>query len=153
MVRGTSIDLEERMSETTRRNVLAGATGVSAAALLAACGDDEAAAPPPADPTVAPAAVPANALAKTSDIPINGGKVYADHGVVVTQPTSGEFKAFSSTCPHKGCALASVEDGVINCKCHGSRFALADGSVQGGPAKMPLEAKSIKVDGDTITML
>jgi len=137
------------MNSTTRRNVLAGAAGVSAAAVLAACADNEAGAPPPAG---APAEAPAGVLAKTSEIPINGGTVYADQGVVVTQPTSGVFKAFSSTCTHKGCALAGVTDGVITCKCHGAAFALVDGSVQSGPAKRPLEAKSIKVDGDTIMM-
>jgi Rieske Fe-S protein len=144
------------MNEITRRRALAEAAAASTVLLLAACADNEpeartpaAAAPPPA----APAAPTATAdLGKVSDIPVNGGKFFADHGVIVTQPTSGDFKAFSAICTHRGCALDKIADGMITCKCHGARFALTDGSVQGGPAKAPLQAKAIKVDGDNITM-
>ncbi|MEO7069694.1 MAG: hypothetical protein ABI131_04295, partial [Nostocoides sp.] len=34
-------------------------------------------------------------LAKTTDIPVGGGKIFAGAGVILTQPTAGEFKAFS----------------------------------------------------------
>ena len=61
--------------------------------------------------------------------------MFADKDVVVTQPTAGEFKAFSATCTHQGCKVKSVADGVIVCPCHGSKFAIADGSVAAGPAK------------------
>ncbi|MEV8592112.1 Rieske (2Fe-2S) protein [Streptomyces sp. NPDC052012] len=92
------------------------------------------------------------ALASTADIPEGGGKVFADQKVVVTQPTAGEFKAFSATCTHQGCAVKSVADGVINCPCHNSNFSIADGSVQSGPAKKPLPAMEITVSGDSITL-
>jgi Rieske Fe-S protein len=137
----------------TRRTVLAGAAGASAAAMLSACADGkpgpEPTAPSPSEPAKAAAV---GALAATHDIPLNGGMIFADHGIVVTQPTPGDFKAFSYLCTHKGCALASVENGTINCKCHGARFALADGSVQGGPAKRPLDVKVIKVENNTISL-
>jgi Rieske Fe-S protein len=45
-----------------------------------------------------------------------------------------------------------VTDGQIVCPCHGSRFAVADGAVVGGPAKRPLPAKTISVDGDSIVL-
>ncbi|MFB7460490.1 Rieske (2Fe-2S) protein [Streptomyces sp. NPDC056188] len=87
------------------------------------------------------------ALAKTSDIPEGGGKVLGS--VVVTQPAKGEFKAFSSTCTHQGCAVNRVADGVIVCPCHQSEFSAADGSVKKGPALKPLPAKDITVaDGE-----
>ncbi|MBT2396336.1 Rieske (2Fe-2S) protein [Streptomyces sp. ISL-100] len=91
-------------------------------------------------------------LAKTADIPEGGGKVFADKGLVVTQPTAGQFKAFSSKCTHQGCAVKDVANGMINCPCHGSMFDATDGSVKGGPAKAPLPAAAIKVEGDSITL-
>jgi Rieske Fe-S protein len=139
------------MNETTRRNVLVAAAGVAASAGLGACTDSDAGPGPTATSTSEPT-TPAVTVARTSDIPVNGGAVFADKGVVVTQPTSGEFKAFSSLCTHKGCALTSVENGTINCRCHGARFALADGSVQGGPATRPLDARSITVEKDNISL-
>lgn len=92
-------------------------------------------------------------LAKASDIPEGGGKVFGDEGVVVTQPTKGEFKAFSSQCTHQGCAVSQVADGVIVCPCHNSEFSAADGSVKKGPAVQPLPAKNISVTGDEIRLV
>ncbi|MEU9478537.1 Rieske (2Fe-2S) protein [Streptomyces sp. NPDC048191] len=92
------------------------------------------------------------ALAKTSDIPEGGGKIFKDHGVVVTQPTAGTFKAFSSKCTHQGCAVGSVSGGVIVCPCHNSHFSVADGSVKQGPATQPLAAEQITVSGEDIKL-
>ncbi|GAA2973902.1 Rieske (2Fe-2S) protein [Streptomyces enissocaesilis] len=91
-------------------------------------------------------------LARTTDIPVGGGKVFADQGLVVTQPTAGRFKAFSSKCTHQGCAVKDVSNGTINCPCHNSTFDASDGSVKGGPAKQPLPGAAIKVEGDAITL-
>ncbi|MFF7840306.1 Rieske (2Fe-2S) protein [Streptomyces ossamyceticus] len=91
-------------------------------------------------------------LAKTSDIPEGGGKIFEDKNVVITQPKAGEFKAFSSTCTHRGCAVKTVADGVINCPCHQSNFSITDGSVKSGPATEALPAKEIKVSGTSITL-
>ncbi|MFE3853723.1 Rieske (2Fe-2S) protein [Streptomyces griseorubiginosus] len=92
------------------------------------------------------------ALAKTSDIPEGGGTIFKDKGVVVTQPTAGTFKAFSSKCTHQGCAVGSVAKGVIVCPCHNSEFSVEDGSVKKGPATQPLPAAQITVSGDSITL-
>ncbi|MFM9371152.1 Rieske (2Fe-2S) protein [Streptomyces sp. Da 82-17] len=92
------------------------------------------------------------ALAKTSDIPEGGGKIFKDEGVVVTQPTAGDFKAFSATCTHQGCVVRDVSGGTINCACHGSKFAVADGSVKHGPATKPLPGAKIEVSGDEIKL-
>ena len=136
--------------ETSRRAVLAGAVGVTAAAALAACGGDtETATPPPLNPNPAANAAP---IARTTDIPVNGGKIFTEQVVVVTQPAAGQFKAFSATCTHKGCMLAGVEDGAIICKCHGARFNVNDGSVAKGPATQPLASKNIQVIGDSIAL-
>lgn len=92
------------------------------------------------------------ALAKTSDIPEGGGKIFKDQGVVVTQPAAGTYKAFSSKCTHAGCAVGSVANGVIVCPCHNSHFSAADGSVKQGPATQPLAAANITVSGDEIKL-
>ncbi|MER6125970.1 Rieske (2Fe-2S) protein [Streptomyces sp. NPDC001795] len=91
-------------------------------------------------------------LAKTSDIPEGGGKIFKDHGVVVTQPTAGKYVAFSSKCTHQGCAVSGISNGVITCPCHGSEFSVTDGSVKKGPATQGLPAEQITVSGDSITM-
>jgi Rieske Fe-S protein len=92
------------------------------------------------------------ALASTGEIPVGGGKVFDAKNVVVTQPVSGEFVAFSAVCTHQGCSVATVLDGTINCPCHGSRFSIKDGSVAGGPAPQPLSKVQITVDGTSIKL-
>ncbi|MFR0354014.1 Rieske (2Fe-2S) protein [Streptomyces sediminimaris] len=92
------------------------------------------------------------ALAKTSDIPEGGGKIFKDRNVVVTQPAAGTFKAFSTRCPHMGCAVSSIAKGVIVCPCHGSQFSVEDGSVKKGPATSGLTAEKVTVSGDSITL-
>jgi nitrite reductase/ring-hydroxylating ferredoxin subunit len=91
-------------------------------------------------------------LAKTTDIPVGGGKVFKDQKVVVTQPTAGQFKAFSAVCTHQGCTVGTVTNGTINCPCHGSKFKVGDGSVAHGPAQQPLPSQSITVTGTDIKL-
>ncbi|MFD7467550.1 Rieske (2Fe-2S) protein [Streptomyces tendae] len=150
-----------------RRTVVAAAGAAGLTAVLAACGgsDDDAS----GDTGTAPSGSPSQeaggggsgggenagagaALAATADIPEGGGKVFPDQKVVVTQPAAGDFKAFSATCTHQGCAVKSVADGLINCPCHNSSFSITDGSVQGGPAPKPLPAVQITVSGDSIRL-
>ncbi len=138
----------------SRRAVVAGVGGVAAAGLLTACGASTAPAPAPAAPSAAPSAATSGGttLASASSIPVGGGTVFADKDVVVTQPTAGEYKAFSATCTHQGCKVKSVTNGVIVCPCHGSKFAIADGSVASGPAKSPLPEKSVTEEGGSIVL-
>ena len=88
--------------------------------------------------------------ASTSDIPVGGGKILTDKKIVITQPGSGTFRAFSAVCTHAGCTVGSVSGGTINCPCHGSRFNITNGSVVNGPAASPLPPVSIKVQGNSI---
>lgn len=139
------------MSGVARRTVVSAAGGAGLVAVLTACGSgsDGTAGGGAAGDAPKEAGGP---LAKTADIPVGGGKVLADKGVVITQPAAGEFKAFSSKCTHQGCAVSKVADGVITCPCHQSLFDASDGSVKGGPATAPLPPTPIKVDGDSITL-
>ncbi|MFH8582448.1 Rieske (2Fe-2S) protein [Streptomyces zaomyceticus] len=135
------------MSGVARRTVVAAAGGAGLAMALTACGgggdagtgDDG-------------AAEEGGTLARTGDIPVGGGKVLADKGMVITQPKAGEFKAFSSKCTHQGCAVSSVKDGAIVCPCHQSHFDISDGSVKSGPATAPLPPEPIQVVGDAISL-
>jgi Rieske Fe-S protein len=91
-------------------------------------------------------------LGKTTDIPVGGGVVYASQHVVVTQPTAGTFKGFSSTCTHMGCTVNKVADGLIQCPCHGSKYSVTDGSVKAGPAPKALPAETISVKSGQIVL-
>ncbi len=55
-------------------------------------------------------------------------------------------------CPHQGCAVNEVTGGTINCPCHGSRFRIADGSVETGPATRGLTVRPVQVSGDSLTV-
>ncbi|AZM57465.1 iron-sulfur protein [Streptomyces sp. WAC 01529] len=148
---------EETVSGPRRRTVVAtmGAAGIAAA--LTACGSDDKddqddSAQAGAQAPEGGAGAAGTVLAKTAEIPVGGGKIFKDEGVVVTQPTKGEFKAFSNLCTHKKCPVTSVEGGTINCPCHGSKFDITDGSVKQAPAPAPLPAAEISVDGDSIKL-
>jgi Rieske Fe-S protein len=160
-------------SLATRRGVLAGVGLVGLAGAITACGAGGSSSSPATgmDPASTPAggattaAVPAasspksqsmsggaaaDALASTSEIPVGGGKIFDTQVVVVTQPTAGEYKAFSAVCTHMGCIVNQISDGRIDCPCHGSEYSISDGAVLAGPAPRPLPAKQIKITGDSI---
>ncbi|MFC8956870.1 Rieske (2Fe-2S) protein [Streptomyces sp. NPDC057101] len=133
------------MSGVARRTVVAAAGSAGLAAALAACGGGT------DDKNTTPEGTEGATLARTGDIPVGGGKIFADKGLVITQPKAGEFKAFSSKCTHRGCTVSSVRDGVIVCPCHQSHFDMSDGSVKSGPATAPLPPEPIQVVGDEIS--
>ncbi|MGH3712108.1 MAG: Rieske (2Fe-2S) protein [Micromonosporaceae bacterium] len=142
------------MTGANRRTVLMGVGAAGVTAVVAACGGDDTAgpgtspSPPEASPTEAPS--PGGPLAKVTDVPVGGGLVLKEQKVVLTQPTAGEIKGFSGICTHRSCPLADVTGGTINCTCHGSKFAIADGSVKNGPAETPLPEVKVKVEGDQV---
>jgi Rieske Fe-S protein len=153
------------MPSPSRRAVLRGA-GLAAVTVgaAAACGsggsDDPSAASSATTSTSAGASSSSSAgaaggaeLASVADVPVGGGMVVAAQKVVLTQPTAGDIKAFSTRCTHQGCAVSSVKDGFIVCPCHNSRFAIADGApTPDSPAKQPLASADVTVSGDKITL-
>ena len=145
----------------SRQKLLFGAGLGLVTAVVAACstyGKKEEAASDSATTTAAPApsasggpvvAPAGNVIAKTADVPVGSGLIVDK--VVVTQPSAGVFKGFSTTCTHAGCTVNKIADGTIDCPCHGSKFNL-DGSVANGPAQKPLPAENITVQGDSIVL-
>ena len=157
----------QRDTRAPRRGVLAGVGLVGLAGVISACTSSGSSSSPggtgggasaatsagaPGASTPAAAGNGANALAPTSEIPVGSGKIFTPEKVVVTQPVSGDFKAFSAVCTHMGCIVSQISDGTIDCPCHGSQFSIKDGSVVSGPAPSPLAAEAIKVSGRSIIL-
>jgi Rieske Fe-S protein len=149
--------------QATRRTLLAGA-GLAGVSVLAACssgGSSSASSSAPSSSAAAGGSQPSassgsgsggTVLGATSEIPAGGGKVFTAEKVVVTQPSSGQFKAFSAICTHQQCIVDQVANGTIDCPCHGSKFSITDGSVVAGPAPSPLPSQPITVAGNQITL-
>jgi len=148
----------------SRRSVLVGACG-TCAATVTGCATYTAGTPAPtpaagpgpqvgASVTAAPApgAAAGATLGPATDVPVGGGKIFAAEGVVVSQPEEGTFVAFSTTCTHQGCAVTTITGETINCPCHGSTFALADGTVVTGPATRALAKKDVTVESGRLTL-
>ena len=150
----------------SRRHALGGVAGVGLGLpLLAACGDDSSATDPAGSSGASSGGSPSaagsegaegsggsgsTAFASTSDVPVGSGAVFPDEGLVVTQPTEGEFLGFSITCTHQGCPVDSVSDAGISCPCHGSIFDLSSGAPTAGPATSALGSLALTVDGADI---
>jgi Rieske Fe-S protein len=158
---------EPGVPTTSRRTVLACASAACAAVLAGCARYDSSngiAAGQPAYTPPAPASssssaggggstgggAAANVLAKTSDVPVGGGKILTAQKIVITQPAAGTFHAFTAVCTHLGCIVGTVANGTIDCPCHGSKFSVNNGSVVNGPATKPLAAIGIKVQGTSI---
>ncbi len=96
-------------------------------------------APPSPSPTASTSPTPKKSATKkaakapkgpsvaAAKVPVGGGVILDDANYVITQPKKGTYKAFTKICTHEECKVRSVSDGTINCRCHGSKFAIAMG--------------------------
>lgn len=117
----------------SRRLFLLGAATTFAGAVLAACGKSS----------------ESQELA-TTDIPVGSGIIVGT--AIITQPVAGEYKAYSTTCPHQGYPITEVSGDTAICNRHNSKFSLTDGAVLAGPARDPLDALELSVADQTITI-
>lgn len=142
-----------------RRQMLGGAAAVAGTLALAACGSGGSSG---SGSSAADAEASAQAssldsasgstLVGTAEVPV-GSAVLATAGqdpVLVSQPESGSFKAFSAICTHQGCPLTSVEGSTAICTCHGSKFNVETGAVEQGPATQPLAEIAVGVQGTNV---
>ncbi len=64
----------------------------------------------------------------------------------------GELKAFSTVCPHLGCAIDfDAEASVFRCPCHRSEFDL-DGAPAFGPSPRALDTLEIKQESELVAI-
>ena len=153
----------------SRRIVFQGLSALGVAAVLAGCGGDDpqpqASEPSsddgstaPSDPGGAQSNKPkkpkkqpqVDGLATTDEIPVGGGIVLTDARIVITQPSQGEFQAFSAVCTHQGQTVGEVKDNTITCNFHGSQYDAATGEVTNGPATAGLDPIKVRVEDDQI---
>jgi nitrite reductase/ring-hydroxylating ferredoxin subunit/uncharacterized membrane protein len=80
------------------------------------------------------------AVGKPEDFPEGEmRRVEAGTLAVLVVRMKGQLHAIANTCSHAGGPLNEgvLEDGVVTCPWHASRFCVRDGSVKGGPATFP----------------
>jgi Rieske Fe-S protein len=148
----------------SRRAVFLGAGATGAAAVLAACSDGNGTSRQPAPTTTAKDAqggsTPPDVTAESTPgagipiafVPVGGGYIDFNRGVVITQPEPAQFRAYDANCTHMRCFITWVADGLIQCPCHGSEFRISDGSVVRGPATQSLHTRAVTVTGDTVVV-
>jgi Rieske Fe-S protein len=89
-------------------------------------------------------------LAALGEVPPDGGLVLQDPPVVLTRDAAGQVHGFSAVCTHQGCTVEKVQNGTIDCPCHGSRFDASTGAPVAGPAKRPLPPVEVVVRDNAV---
>lgn len=121
----------EKPYTCNRRLFLLGTATTFAGILITACGSD-------------PVTV------GLSDVPI-GSAIIVD-AVIIAQPTAGEYKAYSTVCPHANNPISVIEGTTAKCTKHNSVFSLVDGSVLSGPARKGMIPFETTIDSGTGTV-
>ncbi len=73
-------------------------------------------------------------------------------GVCLAHTQDGAWSAIDDTCTHEDCSLShgDLEDHVVECPCHGSRFDLITGDVLNLPAVVPVRTHRVTVEGEAV---
>lgn len=111
------------------------------------------AAPSSAAPSSASSSAPAPSgpSVTAADVPVGSGVIMDEpNNYVVTQPTKGNYKAFTAICTHQQCRVSEMRGKTIFCACHESEFSIEDGSVVQPPAVEPLEEFEVAVSGGKV---
>lgn len=66
--------------------------------------------------------------------------------------TGGKLTAYSTVCPHLGCAIDyEAASGKFKCPCHRSAFG-TDGGVEDGPSPRPMDTLQVKDEGGLLSI-
>jgi cytochrome b6-f complex iron-sulfur subunit len=97
-------------------------------------------------------------LSQSANVPLQsvGGALQVDHPdgdtLILVRTSQSAVVALSAVCTHAGCLVSFDSQGNdLACPCHGSLFNL-DGSVQRGPASVPLKAYTATLSGNQVTI-
>ena len=71
---------------------------------------------------------------------------------VAVANVGGTLHAFDDSCPHRQCSLAEggLEETVVTCPCHGSRFDVATGERLRGPAVRAPRVYAVRVESGAL---
>jgi 3-phenylpropionate/trans-cinnamate dioxygenase ferredoxin subunit len=92
-------------------------------------------------------------VAKTEDVPEDGLlQVTVGEAEVLLANVGGEYRAIGDVCTHAQCSLADgwIENGTVECACHGSAFDLKTGEAVTGPATEAEPVYEVRVEGDEV---
>lgn len=101
-------------------------------------------------------------VARAADIPEGGmRKVVLDGEPVLVANIDGSFYAIANACRHRGGDLSggSLEDGIVTCPVHGSRFDVRTGKNVSGPRVLGITWKTgdvrsyrVRLDGEDVVI-
>lgn len=92
-------------------------------------------------------------VALKQDIPEGKTKLVDANGLqILLVNISGEYFAIGNKCTHRGCKLSNgtLEDEIVKCSCHGSKFNVKTGEVVHGPATKPEIKFEVKIEENQI---
>ena len=92
-------------------------------------------------------------VGSAKDVPSGQMRVFDVEGSKVNVASvNGHLYAFDDTCTHAGCSLAegSLAGTTVTCGCHGSEFDVTSGAVLRGPARAPVRARRVQVEGEDL---
>lgn len=152
------------LDQPTRREFCANACTTASlltlAAFLQGCGSSSSPTSPsnvPALPTVSGTAVTGGVtvpVGGTSPLATTGGAALVQSGssvFLVSRSSATAFVALTAICTHEGCTVSGFESQTYVCPCHGSRYNLSGGVVQ-GPAPAALHQFATDVANDVLTI-
>lgn len=85
-----------------------------------------------------------------SEVPVGSAVIVGSF--IIAQPRAGEFKAYSTRCPHQGNTIDTVDGSEVICRAHQSHFSVEDGHPTEGPARSSLTEATVEINGEQLTV-
>jgi Rieske Fe-S protein len=148
----------DELVQLSRRAFVTTATISLCGLALAGCasseGTDGPTTPTPPPPPTDAVAVVGNTLritvSRVSGLNQANGFVFvAAQRVIAVNLGNNQFRAYSAVCPHEAQNVSAVQNGLLFCPTHGSRFDLETGGVVNGPAARGLTTRPSTYDAAT----